>query len=214
MSQQINLFNPIYRKQKKYFSSVTMVQALGIIVLASALLAADSARRTRQAESQLAASVSQLKQTQDKLTVVKAQFPPRQKSPTLQAEIVLAQQELLMLSSATDVVKRGGFGDTRGYSPYFRAFARQALDGLWLTHVDIASGGSQLGVRGHALQADLVPQYMQRLAKEPVMQGQSFSSLEINRGEEGPEPGAAATGHLKFSLQSAGVRTKVAVVSK
>ena len=214
MSQQINLFNPIFRKQKKYFSSVTMVQALGIIVLASALLATDSARRTKQAETQLAASVSQLKQTQDKLIVVKAQFPPRQKSPTLQAEIVLAQQELAMLSSATDVVKRGGFGDTRGYSPYFRAFARQALEGLWLTQVDIASGGTQLGVRGHALQADLVPQYMQRLAKEPVMQGQSFSSLEINRGLEGPEAGPAATGYLKFSLQSAGVRGKVAAVSK
>ena len=119
-----------------------------------------------------------------------------------------------MLSSATDVVKRGGFGDTRGYSPYFRAFARQALEGLWLTQVDIASGGTQLGVRGHALQADLVPQYMQRLAKEPVMQGQSFSSLEINRGLEGPEARPAATGYLKFSLQSAGVRGKVAAVSK
>ncbi len=214
MSQQINLFNPIYRKQKKYFSSVTMVQALGIIVLASALLATDSVRRTRQAEAQLAASVSQLKQTQDKLIVVKAQFPPRQKSPTLQAEIVLAQQELVMLSSATDVVKRGGFGDTRGYSPYFRAFARQAVEGLWLTRVDIASGGTELGVRGHALQADLVPQYMQRLAKEPVMQGQSFSSLEINRGAEGADASAAATGHLKFSLQSSGVRGAIAVVSK
>ena len=35
MSQQINLFNPIFLKQRKYFSLLTMLQALGLIVLGS-----------------------------------------------------------------------------------------------------------------------------------------------------------------------------------
>ena len=35
MSQQINLFNPVFLKQKKYFSVMTMLQALGLIVLGS-----------------------------------------------------------------------------------------------------------------------------------------------------------------------------------
>ena len=33
MSQQINLYNPIFRKQKKVFSSTTMLQALALIVI-------------------------------------------------------------------------------------------------------------------------------------------------------------------------------------
>ncbi len=37
MSQQINLFNPVFLTQKKYFSVLTMLQALGLIVLGSAL---------------------------------------------------------------------------------------------------------------------------------------------------------------------------------
>ena len=37
MTQQINLFNPVFLKQKKYFSLVPMLQALGLIVLGSAL---------------------------------------------------------------------------------------------------------------------------------------------------------------------------------
>ena len=37
MSQQINLFNPIFMKQRKYFSLLAMLQALGLIV-AGALL--------------------------------------------------------------------------------------------------------------------------------------------------------------------------------
>ena len=217
MSQQINLFNPIFRKQKKYFSSVTMLQALGIIVLASALLAADAVRRARQTESQLAATVALLKARQDKLVQMKAQYAPRQKSPNLPAEIVDAQQELAMLLSAADTVKRGGFGDTRGFSDYFRAFARQSIEGLWLTEVDIASGGARLGVRGNTMQAELVPQYMQRLAREPVMHGKTFASLEIG-GPAAVTPVAgvapAAPAFLRFSLQSAGASGDTAAGAK
>ena len=32
MSQQINLFNPIFLKQKRYFSAATMLQALGLVL--------------------------------------------------------------------------------------------------------------------------------------------------------------------------------------
>ena len=38
MSQQINLFNPIFLKQRKYFSLLAMLQALGLIVLGSLFL--------------------------------------------------------------------------------------------------------------------------------------------------------------------------------
>ena len=54
MSQQINLFNPIFLKQKKYFSVLTMLQALGLIVLGSALFFAYAlyqvAQLSRQAD--------------------------------------------------------------------------------------------------------------------------------------------------------------------
>jgi hypothetical protein len=38
MSQQINLFNPVFLKQKKYFSVLAMLQVLGLIVLGSGFI--------------------------------------------------------------------------------------------------------------------------------------------------------------------------------
>ena len=38
MSQQINLYNPLFLKREKHFSARTMVQALGIIALGLAAL--------------------------------------------------------------------------------------------------------------------------------------------------------------------------------
>jgi len=220
MSQQINLFNPIFRKQKKYFSSVTMLQALAVIALACVVISVESAMRTRALQEQVAAGEAQLTAGQKKLADYRVQFAPRQKSATLPLEIADAQRELTMLTSAAATIGRGGFGDTRGFSGYFRAFAHQSVAGLWLTDVTIGGGGAQIGLRGKTLEADLVPHYIRRLGAEPVMQGKAFSSLEIERPPAvmlavgSAAPVAVGPSYLTFSLQSAGGAPKVAVGAK
>ena len=222
MTQQINLFNPIFRKQKKYFSSVAMVQALAIICVACGLLAVDAAFRTQALAKQSQATDSLLAARQQRLTEVRVQFAPRQKSATLSAEIVAAQQELTMLQNATATVQRGGFGDTRGFSPYFSAFARQGIEGLWLTELRLSSGGAAIGIQGNALQAPLVPRYMARLATEPVMKGKAFATLAIDavtppraaRIEGSPPPPPPAPAYLAFSLQSVVTGAPASVVAK
>ncbi len=174
------------------------------------MLAADAARRTSALRTQAAATDALLLARQERLAEFRIRYAPRQKSLTLSTEIAAAQQELAMLANAQATITRGDFGDTRGFSNYFRAFARQSVEGLWLTGLTIAAGGNQLGVQGNTLQADLVPQYMRRLGTEPVMQGKAFSTLEIGAAAE-PAPGAAVApvsaarpNYLRFSLQSGG----------
>lgn len=202
MSQQINLFNPIFRKQKKYFSSVTMLQAMAIICLGCALLVADAMRRTSALTAQARTTEAALAARQARLAEVKVQYAPRARSTTLGADIAEAQETLAMLQNASATIARGGFGDVTGFSPYFRALARQSLDGVWLTGVEINSGGERIGLRGNALEASLVPQYMARLAQEPVMKGKAFGKLDIQSAAASASPGAAVPTYLTFSLQS------------
>jgi hypothetical protein len=207
VTQQINLFNPIFRKQKKYFSSVTMVQALGIIGLACVMLMVDATIRARALGQQAKAAEATLLARQQRLTDVKIQFAPRPKSATLAAEIAAEQSQLSMLQSASTLVQRGGFGDAAGFSRYFRAFANQSVDGLWLTELSVGAGGAAIGIEGNALQAPLVPLYMKGLAREPVMQGKAFATLSIDAvnpasAAVGTAPAAALPFYLKFSLQS------------
>ena len=85
---------------------------------------------------------------------------------------------------------------------------------MWLTELTIGAGGTAIGVKGNTLNAELVPQYMQKLAQEPVMKGASFSTLAIGvpgvaaepatvQGGAAPAPAAAKVNYLQFSLQSA-----------
>lgn len=190
MSQQINLFNPIFLQQKKIFSTRTMAQALGVLVLGVVAMGLYGNARVASLQKDADAGAAQLQQRQARLTAVNAEFPPRQKDPALAAAVVEAERQLGALREVSGVLQGGGLGNTRGYAEYFRALARQHVDGLWLTGLTISGAGSEIGVRGRALDPESVPGFLTRLTREPVMQGKAFGSLQISEGERGA-PGAA-----------------------
>lgn len=213
MSQQINLFNPIFLKQEKLFSAVTMAQALALILLGSAVLIAYSQYKSSGLGTQAAASTTQLALAQTQLAKVNAEFRPRQKSKLIEDDIQKTEIEVKSLQQVFDILQKGEFGNTKGYAEYLRAFSRQILGGVWLTGFSIHGAGSEIGLQGRALQPELVPAYIGRLKREPVMQGKSFATLEMQlpladqAGKGGPATAKqrAPARYIEFNLQSSGM---------
>ncbi|MDP3669834.1 MAG: hypothetical protein Q8R69_09145 [Telluria sp.] len=204
MSQQINLFNPVFLKQKKIFTCVAMVQALAVLLIGVLALGWYARQSIGALQRDVDASAAQLERKKTRLAAVKAEFLPRSKSRELEARIAAAEAELKGLKEVAAVLQRGQFGNTEGYSEYFRAFARQSAGGLWLTAVSIVGAGADIGVQGRALQPALVPAFIGRLTAEPVMKGKTFDSLQIKQAQPN-KPGAAAgdaASYVEFALQS------------
>ena len=181
MSQQINLFNPIFLKQKKIFGAVPMLQALGVIVLGVLAMGWFAQQRVDQLRQRAASGKTLLAGRETRLTKANADFAPRQRSPSLQAEATAAEAQLNSLRQVEGVLHGGALGNTAGYAEYFRAFARQNVNGLWLTGLSIVGAGNDIGVQGRAMQATLIPDYIARLTGEKVMRGRTFGSLRIER---------------------------------
>lgn len=211
MSQQINLFNPIFLKKKKYFSAVTMAQALGLILLGSTAVVVFARVQLDMLKAETIASAAQLKHTKAQLAKVSAEYPPRQKSKELEQQIAQVEAEIKLQKQALEVVQQGGVGNTKGYSEYLRAFSRQIVGGLWLTGFTIVDGGNHIELQGRALQPQLVPGYINRLKHEPVMQGKAFDTLAMEVPEvdaEARSDGANANrqrvlaNYIEFNLRS------------
>ncbi|HEX5342131.1 MAG TPA: hypothetical protein VFX55_06535 [Duganella sp.] len=208
MSQQINLFNPIFLKQKKIFTALPMAEALGIIVAGALLLNWYAARNVSELEQEAAAGKAMLAKREQRLTAARSQFAPRAKDPALAAQVTAAEAELKALHDVSSVLQGGALGNTAGYAEYFRAFSRQNVSGLWLTGVSINGAGNDIGVQGRAMQATLIPNYIARLTGERVMHGKTFASLDIGRPEavasaaSTSAPAPAAAPFVEFSLQS------------
>jgi len=218
VSQQINLFNPIFLKQKKYFSAITMAQALGLLLFGSLLLTAFTGYRAASLGNQAQATSAQLAVAQGQLAKVTADFAPRAKDKSLGDDIQKAETEVKSLQQVFDILKVGDFGNTKGYSGYLRAFSRQIVSGIWLTDLSIHGAGNEIGIQGRAMHPELVPIYIRRLKHEEVMQGKSFATLEMQvpQVDQKEKDGTASTTgapqrvparYIEFSLQSSGAAT-------
>ena len=190
MSQQINLFNPIFREAGfSYTSAKAMLYGVGIAVAIAALGAVYEDQRLRAVQTQAQAvdqTYKEITATSGKLV---AELSVAQK-PNAQLEAALAalDAQLKDRQEIIQTLKSGAVGNTEGFSDYMRAFSRQSINGLWLTAFDIA--GNELALQGRTLSADLVANYLKQLNQEKALQGRRFAAMRISQPP--PELAAAA----------------------
>ncbi len=201
MTQNINLLSSGFHKPRVGLSFATLVTSLGL-----ALLALFAAQFILQ--YQVSSLTTQLRGVQDSIKDQRTQAEKltglaaaRKPDPLLEAEIAKLDSELRQAHEAMSALKGGTFGNQEGFAEYLRAFARQSVEGLWLTEFNI-TGGGELEMRGRVLRPDLVPNYLQRLSREEVLAGRSFARFEMNRPVEpaGDKKAAAPARFLEFHL--------------
>jgi type IV pilus assembly PilN-like protein len=188
MSQQINLFNPIFLKQKKHFSARTMLQGLLLIIGAVAAVYVLqvyqlSALRTQERGMRLQA---------DQVTqrLASAGGDPRAAgAKALEDEIRSAESELKTLQELAGALQTEARSGNEGFSRYLAAFARQPVSGLWLTGFTVV--GDDLELRGRALKAELLPVFIRRLSREDVLRGKAFSEVSVTAQAAAQKAGPA-----------------------
>ena len=208
MSQQINLFNPALLRQKNVFTARAMLAALGLLLFGSLALLAYGQHSVRRLAAEVQSGAARLELSKRRQAQAQLDFAPRQKNPALERELAEAEAELAGLNEVMGALHGDQAGSTVGYAAYFKALARQSTGELWLTGVRIGAGGRQIALRGRALEPALVPAYVKRLTREPVMQGKNFGSLAIQRAvlpdaASGATPNGAPNGMPKGSPNGA-----------
>jgi Tfp pilus assembly protein PilN len=181
MSQQINLYSPIFRKQTKVFSATTLLQGLGLIVLVIAVFYYYMSAQSSLLELRAAESAQQLKSELERLKVYGARESPAERLKALAERKKALEATLGAQTQVLEGLKAGAFGRGEGYSGMLRALARVSVEGVWLTRVEFAEDGGELSLAGRALRADLVPAYLARLRADPSLRAQEFTRLQVTR---------------------------------
>lgn len=194
MSAQINLLNPALRKKKQQFSAQIMLLTLACLGFGMLSWTGYILYATHDLELQALRAKTLLSEAKEDLAKVTTEKVPRAKNTRLEAQVKDMETRVLGLLKVSAELKKGDFGNASGYSGYLRAFAQQRLDGIWLTSVSVSDSGNDIGLQGEALQAVLLPQYLQRLSKEEVLRGKAFDRLEMQRkaAPQVPAPNATA----------------------
>jgi hypothetical protein len=201
LSQQINLYTPALRGERRA-STAMLLAATAIVVAGTALTGAYEHSQLRKTEAEASAVAQTLKEAQARYDKQAAERAGRAPDAAREAELLGLLAQLKRREQIVDALKSGAIGSSAGFSEVMRALSRQSLSGVWLTGFDIDAGGKDLTLSGRALGAELVPRYVERLNREPVMQGRQFASLKIDQPAQ-PEAATPAPAAKETPAQKA-----------
>lgn len=201
MTQQVNLYQPILRTQKRVFSSGT----IGLIVAGVAALMLllwgfnrwqlalqhDRLSEIQQRESATASDVARLTRELNS-QVVSTRL--RDEVEQLRAEKVLKEQ-LYRMAYRSDDSSDQAF--SAGFARALEAFGRRRVDDLWLTRIVLADSGRNVVLEGRTANAAQVPQLVDHLGRETSLGHMSFRTIRVLQEDEPPLSFVLSTDVLK-----------------
>lgn len=203
MSQQINLYNPIFLRKKHYFAALTMVQALALVLAGALGIYAFEVRQNRTLQQVLADGDTQVTSQRAQLVKFSRDYSAQGASRSLTDELARVEQRVLQRQGLLGDLKSGVGGNAEGFSRYLAALARQSTPGVWLTGLEIGAKERDLVIKGRALESQLVPAYIRSLNREAPMAGRPVGDLRMTaRGGavSAPDKPGEPTRYIEFSL--------------
>ena len=184
MRQQVNLYQDALKKPKLKYSAALLMQLSAVVVVVSILIGGYQYVRLLQQEKALQAEQQKQATVMAELKQLEYELSIRKRDLTLEDRLNDKEKELANKQKVFNILSRDEFGNTRGFVEHIAGLARQKVDGLWLTRLRIASGGTDIELHGTTSKSVLLPQYLQRLSAEKAFTGTEFKKLSMQRQEK------------------------------
>jgi len=208
MAQQINLFDRRFLRQKREFSARLFGRTLAAVVLLLAVVTVAQSVDTLLTRRSLATIDDERETIRGELTRLQSRVRP-EASPALQDEVRRLETAIVAHEQLAARLNSGEFGPTAGVSPYFAALARQTVEGVWLTRIRVDAPSGALMLSGRALKPDLLPVYLDRIAREDALRGRSFARIRLVAHDDSTDRNATRTSrsavqkYVEFELGAA-----------
>jgi len=182
--QQINLLQSGLRSaQKRLSPNKVMTYMGGFIAVLVVISVFQWWQQTSQQQSLIAAKQEKDELLQ-KITIITTEIAAMSDDSEYKKILVSKEAELKNKELVLSALSGQEFGNTKGFAEHFTGLSRQHVEGLWLTHLDIHSGGEKLNLQGSSLSPDQVPRYLQNLSNEPSFNGVEFKTFLMEREKD------------------------------
>ncbi len=190
MPQQINLCTPLFQTQKRYFSALTMAQALGVFVLLGGALAAywswSLQNLSAGYQQSVAANQREIDRLQAAILLNRANAAPA--DAALVQELQARREELQQREQLLDELQRGLLREGQGHAARLQLVAQTIPAQAWVS--SLRADADRLELSGYTLEPAALNGWMARLADSPLLQGQQLSVVKVER--VGPDAAPAA----------------------
>jgi hypothetical protein len=197
VAQEINLFQPELRAPAPALSARLILRAVGGLALALVLFYGFASKRADTETKVVARLETQKTETTARLEGLELQVSKLIADPTLAAEVRNLGIETETRRALVRAVEKRALGSSNGFSPQLEGLAKHTLEGVWLHQIKIEHGGEGLALAGSALNAELLPHWLEGMRDEPGLSGRAFQTVRIQPSD--PDTGATH-GTIDFAL--------------
>jgi Tfp pilus assembly protein PilN len=185
MRQQINLHQPIFRRERKALAAVTVAATLGVVAIALTGFSLYTARSVAGLQTQVTQLTEQQTRQQEQLAKVGELFSRQARRSDVEARVKALQASLSERTQALQVLQSGAAGQTSGFASRMEALARRHVNGLWIDGLAMSGTRSTMSISGGSVDADIVPAYLRSLSSEAALSGTRFDDFVIERPDKG-----------------------------
>lgn len=199
--QHINLFSQLDRQVEPSFSANHQLKALVVWVAVLLLSYFALLFSSGGLEDELALARKEQQSVIAQRDALKAQIIKLQQDKNLASEIAALEQGVIFRREMLASIDPDEDAKAKDFSEHLSGLARQHINGLWFTHIQLHKNGRQIVLQGRTQQPEFLPRFLKKLSNEPVFAGQSFKVLKMNVPEKWQ-------GALNFEVRSLAVEAK------
>lgn len=196
MIQQINLFDPSLKKEKKYLTAQSTVGSIVVMLLAIGLIYYQQYTQIQTLTLRLAIAKTAENEQKKRLDEINIRFPAKKIDQNISKTIELRQAKYNLQTRLEKKLSESTFGaQGKGFADYLSGMARYHQPGLWITEFNFSEGGRTLSIQGGTKNPDLLPSYMEALRAASAFDGKTFKTFEMTRVDN-------SDGELAFHIHS------------
>ena len=195
MIQQVNFYQPAFKKQIQLFSAQAMLIMIGVLVAILLGLTLFTMKQVSDHEQVVQQKQQQKEQLNQQLEQAKVKLKPREKNQLLVQQLRdkrLAFSDIKKIKVMLDNVLDKS---ENSFSGYFEGLAKSNVNGLWLTQIRVGDAGKAMTLSGKTASGEKVPGLLLKLENQPAFTDASFQTVQI---QENPENNV-----LNFTLETA-----------
>lgn len=164
LQQSVNLYLPEMRPRVDWLSA----QRFSLTILASLAIVASLAGYGLWERSQRQQALADLEvQIVDETAIAEQMESTLIGSATdesLVGEVAAREASIATLNATLETLRAVNQGNLLGFATYLKNLSLASSEGLWLTRINIANGGSSAYLEGYALESALVPAFIEKLS--------------------------------------------------
>lgn len=201
MKHSINLFQADLVPEQPWLTVQRILIALLVVVVVLVAMRGISEWQLSGARSELNQLQQQRVSAQQQVSELGSQVAARRPDPRLERDIVRLEATVQTRQALLAELQRRGQLSRLDYAQLLTDLARLQRDGLWLTRIQQQQ--QQVTLHGKAVEAGLLPEWMQSFQLTPSLADRRFTMVELKRDE---------ADMLNFVLQSSSAASQQVVI--